>query len=270
MYTIGEFSKINRITTKTLRHYDKIGLLKPKLTDKFTGYRYYSSEQLLILHKILSLKQMGFSLINIKILIENDENITTALELRKRQIEENIKQEKLKLSQVDGFINSLKKGELSMYSVVLKELPEVKVASYRKVIDSYDELFNMAPNVVGPEMRRVGCVCAKPEYCFNIYHDGEYRERNIDTEMCQAIVELKEDTDILKFKVIEKVDTAACLLHKGPYNTLGESYANIFKWIEENNYKVIDNPRESYIDGIWNKDDESEWLTEIQVPVVKK
>lgn len=44
----------------------------------------------------------------------------------------------------------------------------------------------------------------------------------------------------------------------------------MYKWIEENNYIPCDNPRESYIDGIWNKEDPEEWLTEIQVPIVSK
>lgn len=42
-----------------------------------------------------------------------------------------------------------------------------------------------------------------------------------------------------------------------------------FKWIEENGYQVLDNPRESYIDGIWNKESKDEWLTELQIPVTK-
>ncbi|MCQ2969903.1 MAG: MerR family transcriptional regulator, partial [Clostridium sp.] len=35
-------------------------------------------------------------------------------------------------------------------------------------------------------------------------------------------------------------------------------------------YIPCDNPRESYIDGIWNKENPEEWLTEIQVPIVYK
>ncbi|SFB42581.1 hypothetical protein [Clostridium frigidicarnis] len=54
---------------------------------------------------------------------------------------------------------------------------------------------------------------------------------------------------------------AVCILHKGTYSNLRESYLYAFKWIEENRYEVIDNPRESYIDGIWNKENEEDWLT---------
>ena len=65
-YKIGLFSKMNRVTIKALRHYDEIGLLKPAAIEKFTGYRYYTSEQLPLLHQILALREMGFTLDEIK------------------------------------------------------------------------------------------------------------------------------------------------------------------------------------------------------------
>ena len=48
---------------------------------------------------------------------------------------------------------------------------------------------------------------------------------------------------------------------------LRESYAALLNYIEENSYEICGNIRESYIDGVWNKETEREWLTEIQVPV---
>ncbi len=119
-------------------------------------------------------------------------------------------------------------------------------------------------------MKRLDCVCAAPEYCFNIYHDGEYKEKDIDVEMCEAVTQMKEDTGIIKFKKINRVPSAVCVLHKGPYESLREAYAFVFNWIKDNNYEVVEHPRESYIDGIWNKESEEEWLTELQVPVKLK
>nr|WP_242851577.1 GyrI-like domain-containing protein [Clostridium sp. DMHC 10] len=72
---------------------------------------------------------------------------------------------------------------------------------------------------------------------------------------------------MLKFKEIDGIDNAVCILHKGTYSKFRETYAFAFEWIEENNYEIIGNIRESYIDGIWNKEREEEWLTEIQIPV---
>ncbi len=60
------------------------------------------------------------------------------------------------------------------------------------------------------------------------------------------------------------------VLHKGSYEKLPEAYAYAVRWVEENGYQIVDNVRESYIDGVWNKEKAEDWLTEIQVPVEKK
>lgn len=45
-YKIGEISILSRVTVRTLRHYEETGLLKPDIVDRWTGYRYYSSDNL--------------------------------------------------------------------------------------------------------------------------------------------------------------------------------------------------------------------------------
>jgi len=267
LYTIGVFSKINKITTKTLRHYDEIGLLKPDNVDKFTAYRYYTTGQLPRIHEILALKQMGLALQDIKEIIDNPASLKMFLKLKEDEISKNMKDEEMQLAQIKSLTNFMR-GEFEfMYTPIIKELPKVIVASMRKVVENYGEFCYLYPRKMGKEMEKLECVCAIPEYCFNIYHDGEYKEKDIDVEMCESIIEMKQDSEILKFKKIDRVENAACVLHKGSYNKIREAYTFIFKWIEDNNYEVLDNPRESYIDGMWNKDNEEEWLTEIQVPV---
>jgi DNA-binding transcriptional MerR regulator len=62
MFKIGDFSKLGQVSTRMLRHYDQMGLLRPSQTDKWTGYRYYTIDQLARLHRIIALKELGFSL----------------------------------------------------------------------------------------------------------------------------------------------------------------------------------------------------------------
>ena len=62
MIRIGDFSRISLVSIKTLRYYDEVGLLHPAKVDDFTGYRYYSFDRLSRLHRILALKDLGFSL----------------------------------------------------------------------------------------------------------------------------------------------------------------------------------------------------------------
>ena len=267
MYSIGEFSKINRITVKALRHYDEIGLFKPCRVDGMSGYRYYSSGQMPTLHRIMSFKQMGLALAEIGTVLESEGRIGALLMQKATEAQRRIAQEGTKLSHIRNYLKSFNGGLENMSDIIVKSLPEVSIASMRRVIKNYNELFHLAPNVMGEAMRKAGCVCAKPDYCFNIYHDGEYKEADIDVELCEAVTELKEDDDVLSFKRLGEVPSAACLLHKGSYETLGKSYAAINSWIAENGYKVVGLPRESYIDGCWNKETEEDWLTELQFPI---
>ena len=74
MYSIGTYSKLTKTTIAALRFYDKEGLLKPAYTDSKSGYRYYLSSQLVTVQKILSLRQIGIPIEQIKIMINtNDE-----------------------------------------------------------------------------------------------------------------------------------------------------------------------------------------------------
>lgn len=266
VYRIGMFSKMNQVTIKTLRHYDEIGLLKPAYVEQWTGYRYYTTEQLPILHKILALRDMGFTLEEIKQILGGASQQSLLMK-KKAELMTKIAEDTMKLAQVECYLSGhIKETE---NPVIVKELPEVIVASMRVVIENYDSLFSVVPSM-GAEMERLGCVCALPAYCFNIYHDGEYKEENIDIEVCEAVTEKKPDSEMVKFQVLPKVPNAACILHKGPYSELGRTYRALLAWIAQNEYEIVDFARESYIDGIWNKDSDRDWLTEIQIPVRKR
>ena len=135
-------------------------------------------------------------------------------------------------------------------------------------IESYDNLFEVMPEM-GALMEKVGCECAVPEYCFTNYLEPGYKDGDIPVEICESVVEAKKETGKLRFKTLPEI-RAACVFHKGSYRTFSESYEAVLRYIEENGYEIAGEIRESYIDGIWNKDDESQWLSEIQVPVKRK
>jgi DNA-binding transcriptional MerR regulator len=75
---IGEFSRLARVSVKALRLYDQLGLLRPARTDALTGYRYYSSEQLPRLNAVLALKELGFSLEQVQVLLDEGSSLERA------------------------------------------------------------------------------------------------------------------------------------------------------------------------------------------------
>ncbi len=152
--------------------------------------------------------------------------------------------------------------------VLIKSIPEVTVAFMSVRIEKYDELFEMMPKM-GEEMEKLGCECSMPEYCFTNYVEQGYKEEQILVETCEAVTEAKEDSEIVKFSTFPGIKEAACIFHKGSYETFPLSYRKLLKFIEENRYEICGNIRESYIDGVWNKDSAKEWLSEIQIPMCK-
>ncbi len=268
MYRIGQFSKIGKVTVKALRFYEEEGLLEPHYIDALSGYRYYDSGQLPRIHKIVALRQCGFSIPEIRKII-HDRNIPALFAQRKRELEIASRETALQLSSINSYIESLEESGAMNYQIVLKDLPRVLVFSKRMIVKGYDSYFYEIPRI-GEEILAAnpGLRCLDdPPYCFIVYLDGEYKEGDIDIEFCEAVYEAGIETETIKFKTIPAVPTAACVLHKGPYSELRPAYAAVFKWIDDNGYIPTDNPRESYIDGIWNREDPSEWLTEVQVPI---
>lgn len=81
--TIKEFSLLCNCTTQTLRYYDSINLLKPARVDRFSGYRYYDSQQALDYVKIKNLQEAMFSIEEIKELLEcDDDEIAKAFDVK--------------------------------------------------------------------------------------------------------------------------------------------------------------------------------------------
>lgn len=265
LYRIGLFAQMNRITVKALRFYEEQGLLLPAKIDGESGYRYYTMSQMETLHRILALKEAGFTIEDMKHLdVSGDER--SFLLRKKNAILEKIAQLTLQLSRIDGYL--MAGGNSLAAPVMVKTIPETVCAVMRRRIDSYDALFDIMPEL-GGYMEEAGCVCALPEYCFTQYLEPGFQEAQILVEVCEAVTEKKADRGSLRFRTIPET-RAACIYHKGSYRDFPKTYEVILRYIEENGYEICGNIRESYIDGVWNKDSEDEWLSEIQIPVVKK
>jgi Predicted transcriptional regulators len=267
---IGEFSKRNQVSVKTLRYYEEIGLLIPFEIDDWTGYRYYDVSQMKTMNDIFFLKKLGFRLEEIKEMLNNN-CATPTLEMVEEKLElcrDNIKLLACREAELKNLQQQLT-NKTVMEDFVIKTLPHIIVASHRQVLDSYADLFNLCPNVIGPEMERLGCQCSEPGYCFTIDHNKEYREKDVDVEYCEAVTEKKIDSDLIQFKEFEEVKTALCFNHYGTYEKFHLSWTKIYSYLEKNACQIIDHPRFCYIDGIWNKENPNEWLTEIQVPIKK-
>ena len=265
---IGEFSRLMQVTVKTLRHYEQKGLLLPDEVDEWTGYRYYSIDQMQRLNTIRNLQRIGFSLDEIKELFEDNSHVPSI-----RQLDAKIKDTEAQLQQLiarrERLVNwrNSRKEMKTMEKFSIQSLPEIIVASHREVIPDYAALGSMCVNKIAPEMQRLGCKCPPPGYCFTIEHNMEYKPTDIDIEYCEQVEEMGTSSDIIQFKRLPAIPTALCMKHIGPYERFYDSYTEAFRYMEEQGYKIADHPRTCYIDGAWNQEDPEKWLSIIQIPI---
>lgn len=115
MYKIGEFADMFNVSIKTIRFYEKKKLLKPEYVDVYTGYRYYSDDNIKEMARILAFKDLGFGLKEIKTL--NSDSIEEKI----KQYEENVSKLKKNIDTLKTLLNNNERGDVKMNSFVNDE-----------------------------------------------------------------------------------------------------------------------------------------------------
>jgi DNA-binding transcriptional MerR regulator len=144
MFKIGDFSKLSFVSVKILRFYDEIGLLKPVKVVRFTGYMYYTANQLPQLNRVLMLKDLGLSLEEIARLFKEEVLLASILDIvkaKQNELKTRLKVESELLSRVEEWLEQFnKEGKIPDYEVVIKKMPPIKVSSVRDVVPTYHDI----------------------------------------------------------------------------------------------------------------------------------
>lgn len=112
IYRIGEFALKVNSSVQTIRYYDEIGLLKPKEIDNFTSYRYYNDDNINEYYVIMLLKELGFSLEEIK--ISKDSLSDEVLLNKRKRIVNNILKEKETIKLIDNIRSNIVEGKIKL------------------------------------------------------------------------------------------------------------------------------------------------------------
>jgi DNA-binding transcriptional MerR regulator len=144
MFKIGEFSKLCQVPTSVLRYYDEFGLFKPASVDPFTGYRYYSLDQLPRLNRILALRDLDLSLSEIDQIINDQiavDEIKGMLRLKQVQLTRQQTEVQAKLQRVNMRLKQIEsENSMPEYEVVVKKAEAMKIASIRELVPAADQM----------------------------------------------------------------------------------------------------------------------------------
>lgn len=273
MFKIGEFSKLSRVSVKTLRYYDEIGLLKPVEVDRFTGYRSYAASQMPRLNRILVLRELGLSLEEIATLLQDDlstEQIRGILRLKRAELRERLAEEQARLARVEARLIQIEQGgKMPAHEIAIKKIPPLRVASIRGVIPAYNQPGSLWGELYGT-LGKQRIPFAGP--CLTIYHDMEHKEQDVDAEACQPVDAVPRDLGRVKVNDLPAVEMMACVVHAGTYDTLDQAYNALMSWMDGNHYRITGPIREVYLKSAEQgevRQDDASYVTEIQCPVAK-
>jgi len=271
MFKIGDFSQLSRVSVKTLRYYDEIGLLKPVRVDEFNGYRYYSADQLLRLNYILALKSMGLSLDEITAMTSGHLNLSQMKDifiLKKGELRQRVREEQSRLEQVEKLLGQIEKeGVMPDYQVTVKKVEPMLVASIREVLPHYGDVGRLYGEIFKYLGRKWVFKPAGPPML--IIHDGEYKESEVDVEAAVPIDKKISGSDRVKVYELAGVEEAASVVYKGAYDRISEAYNALMKWIETSGYQIAGPNREIYFTDPVKTKNPADNFTEIQFPVNK-
>jgi DNA-binding transcriptional MerR regulator len=270
MFKIGEFSKLTQVSVRMLRYYDETGLFKPAQIDKFTGYRSYSVDQIPILHRIIFLRDSGFQVSEIAAALKNWDNdhIIEELKNKKNEIQSLIRSEQKRAEAIDSAIGDLKNEKIvTRCNVALKKIPTYPVLALRKIIPDYFAEGKLWAEL-GEFMEREHIRLPQNTLNFAVYYDTEYKEADVDVEVCAVLFEPGAYRNSVLFRETEEVETMACVMVYGPFENIGPAFASFAQWLTEHEeYKMSGQNRQIVHRGPWNEKDPGKYLTEIQIPV---
>jgi DNA-binding transcriptional MerR regulator len=278
MFRIGEFSRITRVTIDTLRHYDSLGLLKPANVDPFTGYRYYSARQLSSLHRILALKEVGFSLEEIaRILHEKltDEELRGMLKAQLLRAEQEVQTAQLRQERILARLHNLDlEDNMSAYEVTLKPVEAFTVAAIREVVPAIEQMPQRCSEMFDAIERwlRANNLLFGPS--LSIYYNEGFTQENIDTE-CAFVITDPGSANTAKVELpieVRQIDAVPLMastiavddFYKKP-GGLSPAYNALAQWIEANGYRIAGPPRELF----YGSAEKGDLIAEVQFPVEK-
>lgn len=273
MLSIGEFSNICKVSTKTLRYYAEIGLLLPDEINPENGYRYYSIEQLETILFINRLKSYNFSLEEIKNILEaeelQDEKLYLELTRKKKEIEKQVQEFEKTLDQLNTDLTNLKQGKSIMsymesIDTQLVEVPMMYLLSIRKMVHEHEvaeEYGNCFRKLFRKTQVDKLTVLAPPMVLF---HSEEFSPFGLDIEFAIPVKEYVTGT--------RDFYPGLCLktILNGSYSNLSSVYTKQREWAEKEGYESSNALYEVYVTDPSGVSQESDLITEIYYPVKKK
>lgn len=243
MLKIGEFAKLSRVSIKTLRYYDKIGLVQPDVVDINNGYRFYSEAQLLTIKRIHIFKEQGFTLDQISTFLKEDisqEGVKSLMAEKQAELRRLIRESENQLHAINERLHRAEASAVDHekeYPITLRELNPMLVASIREIVP-ITRLCVLLDEVI-QYVRAYGETQASKSI---VIKHGNAIEDQVDLEVALPIsTNVIPSSGRVRIDVLPGHTSAASLVHRcDPYDHSCLAVESLSAWIEANGYSRVE------------------------------
>ncbi|GAA1976019.1 MerR family transcriptional regulator [Isoptericola halotolerans] len=265
MLSIGAFAQIGQVTHRMLRHWDSAGLLVPAHVDEFTGYRSYDPSQLDRLHRIVALRQLGFGLDDVALVLADGvdaEQLTGLLQVRRAEVAREHEEATARLVDVERRLRLIEKEKaMTSIEIVKKSLPAVRLAARTTVVAAQPEV----AAVVGPSFDAVARAL-EPNQGLLETPIAQYDAGEDGLRVVVGYAYAGEARPGFEVVDLPAVDIAVCAVHHGSMDRIGESWQALHTEMTARGLVPSGPCRELYVRAEPDED-QSDWVTELQQPV---
>lgn len=269
MFAIGEFARHGRVSVRMLRHYDAIGLLRPAHVDPATGYRSYQATQLAQLNRIVVLKDLGFTLEQVRAMLDEQvsvERVRDMLTVRRADLEAAAAASAQRLAQVEARLHAIElDGRLPAHEVVVKHLPATRLAELSTTADSFhpDDISPVVHPLCAELGRRLATADVTPVGHLTCYYDRTSGSSVTVHAAVPIATEHGPARDGLSIVDLPAADHAT-LVHRGPMDAVLPAWQALARWIDAHGHHSTGPARELYLEC---PADQAHWVTELQEPL---
>jgi DNA-binding transcriptional MerR regulator len=272
MFKIGEFSKLSNISVRSLRHYESLDLLSPQKTDPFSGYRYYTADQLDRANTIRMLREIGFSLDSIKGFLntDNPDAARQYFELRQMEIEEELQSVQHKKEMLRLILEDMDKNNaIGCFNVVEKDIPQKTVLSVYRVLPTYAYVKDFwSEFFTGIRQRKI--VPKEPLFLRSLCLDKEFKESDVEVELHIEVTGKVESEDTYKIITTPPAHAVTVTFDGGDRREGHAVRRALARWLEVNSYGLdgimFNTPHLSGLDD----PDPEHWVNEWGFELIKK
>ena len=270
MFRIGDFSRIARVSARLLRFYEEIGLFTPAHADSQTGYRYYKASQLADLNRIIVLKELGFSLEQIRGILgapPGAAELRNLLLARRNEVVQTLQAESQRLRYIETRIAQIEsQGSLSAEDVVVRAEPARPFLSLRRTVSS----FAAARGLIG-ELKthaREALRGERPGALVAVAHSPQFEAEELDVEFGFVLERVPRQVEhpVLRLRELEAVERMAVCVRVGLPEDAHLVTARIGQFLEASGDALAGPSREWFLQPP-NPEKMHESIVEMQFPI---